>query len=924
MTVVERMARVIKVSLLGPPRVERDGELVAFETRKAVALLAHLTLTDRPRPRDALADLLWPGSDPERARGALRRTLSALRGAIGPELIEATRDHVRLIKGSRLAVDVDQFRVLRADGDLERAVDLFRGDFLEGFGVRDAPDFEDWAQIEGDGLRRELVVVLGDLVDSRQTAGDTLGALRSAQRWLAVDPLHESAHRALMMLYAATGDRTAAVVQYRECVRTLSRELGVPPLSETTELYEAISRGSYIVSAPAAASGSAPGPESLVSPFVGRCADLRSLRSAHKSIATDGHVILVEGEAGIGKTRLVEELLSQLRDDGARVLVGRAYEDEGGLAYAPVIEALRGRLREGDDWLAGAGDRALGEAARLLPDLTAGRSGDTPPALDGPGAETRFLAGLWDTLSAAARGSVPGAWFIDDVQWGDQATLGLLSYGLRRSAGRPLLVVLTWRTPYDHPLRREVAAIARAGGGTALRLGRLGEDAVEALVRAARPRERDPHVVRRLWEKTDGVPLLLVEYLRTLSGDDEWPLPVSARELLRARLDPVSETGRQVLSGAAVLGRSFDLDTVRAVCGRTDEETVTALEEVVRRGLVGEASREYDFTHDSLRTVVYDQTSLARRRLLHGRAAQVLGGPAAVVARHLHLAGRDREAAHAFREAGEQAREVFANAEALGHLRAALTLGHPDRTELETVIGDLQTVMGDYTGALLTLESAAAGCRPDQLSAVEQRLGRLQHRRGEYVLAEAHLQVALAAAPESECANRAGVTADLSLAAHAQGDALRARRLARQASALAEDAGDLRARCQAHNLLGMLATADGDTRAAFESLRRSRELADQVGDHDLKVAALNNLALAHRAGGELQSATELTTAALDLCTTTGDRHHEAALHNNLADLLQASGHPDVAMAHLKLAVEIFADIGAAEEPRPAIWKLVRW
>jgi len=122
----------------------------------------------------------------------------------------------------------------------------------------------------------------------------------------------------------------------------------------------------------------------------------------------------------------------------------------------------------------------------------------------------------------------------------------------------------------------------------------------------------------------------------------------------------------------------------------------------------------------------------------------------------------------------------------------------------------------------------------------------------------------------------------------------------------------------------MLATADGDTRAAFESLRRSRELADQVGDHDLRVAALNNLALAHRAGGELQSATELTTAALDLCTTTGDRHHEAALHNNLADLLQASGHPDVAMAHLKLAVEIFADIGAAEEPRPAIWKLVRW
>ena len=105
---------MIEVSLLGPPRVERDGALVAFDTRKAMALLAHLALTDRPRPRDALADLLWPGTDPDHARGALRRTLSTLRSAIGADLVEATRDHVRLVKGPAIAVDVDRFRRLRA------------------------------------------------------------------------------------------------------------------------------------------------------------------------------------------------------------------------------------------------------------------------------------------------------------------------------------------------------------------------------------------------------------------------------------------------------------------------------------------------------------------------------------------------------------------------------------------------------------------------------------------------------------------------------------------------------------------------------------------------------------------------------------------------------------------------------------------
>ncbi|CAN5518952.1 hypothetical protein BH18ACT8_BH18ACT8_12500 [soil metagenome] len=130
---------MIEVKLLGPPRVERDGALVTFDTRKALALLAHLALSDRPRPRDALAGLLWRDNDPERARGALRRTLSTLRGAVGAERVEATRDHVRLVKGPGMAVDVDRFRALRAQGQLDLAADLFRGDFLEGFAIRDAP-----------------------------------------------------------------------------------------------------------------------------------------------------------------------------------------------------------------------------------------------------------------------------------------------------------------------------------------------------------------------------------------------------------------------------------------------------------------------------------------------------------------------------------------------------------------------------------------------------------------------------------------------------------------------------------------------------------------------------------------------------------------------------------------------------------------
>ena len=927
---------MIEVSLLGPPRVQRDGALVAFDTRKAVALLAHLALTDRPRPRDALADLLWPDSDPDRARGALRRTLSTLRSAVGPDLVEATRDHVRLVKAPGLALDVDRFRSLRAGterSDLEASVELFRGDLLEGFTVRDAPDFESWVRTESEGLRRELMSTLARLADARTAAGDLSGAVLAVQRWLSLDPLHEPAHRALIRLYADAGDRAAALVQYRECVRTLSRELGVPPLTETTRLYEEINNGSYAGAATARSlaqgapvpAGRPSAPAVLTAPFVGRAGDLRALRAAYDAIGDDGRVAVVEGEAGIGKSRLVEELFAQLRREGARVLVGRAHHGESGLAYAPVVEALQSRLRDDAHWLDGVGDRALGEAARLVPEVAAGRAATVGTPLDAPGAEIRFLSGLWETLVAAAAGDVPGALLLDDAQWADDATLGLLSYGLRRLSGAPLLVVLAWRTPNDHPLRRAATAASRAGA--VVRLGRLGPEAVAELVRRTRPGEADPQVPQRLWETTEGVPLLLVEYLRTPGEGDRWPIPTGARDLLLARLDPVTETARQVLAAAAVLGRTFDVDTVRAVSGRTEEETVTALEDVVRQGLVREREHDYDFGHELLRTLVYEGTSLARRRLLHGRAADLPDTPAAAAARHLQLAGRDEDAARAYRRAGEEARALFANAEALDHLRAALALGHPDRAGLLTAVGDLQTLVGDYAGALSSLETAAALASaegPTALAPAEHRLGRLRHRRGEYALSEAHLTAALLATADTDVVQRAGITADLSLAAHSQGDADRARVLAHEARAQAEDAGDARSLCQAHNLLGMLATADGDTEDALANLHRSRVLADEADDPDLRIAALNNLALAHRARDELDRAMELTTEALDLCTALGDRHREAALHNNLADLLQAAGRPEEAMARLKTAVEIFAEVGATDEPRPEIWKLVRW
>jgi len=364
-------------------------------------------------------------------------------------------------------------------------------------------------------------------------------------------------------------------------------------------------------------------------------------------------------------------------------------------------------------------------------------------------------------------------------------------------------------------------------------------------------------------------------------------VPSGARDPLRSRLDPVSETGRQILSAAAVLGRSFDAETVRANSGRAEDETVAALEELSRRGLVRERNLDYDFCHEKLRGLVYAETSLARR-------------------------------------AAEQARSVFANTEAMAHLRAALALGHPDPGLLHSEVGELQTLQGDYAGALASFEIAAASAGPEPLGHLEQRLGQVHHRRGEWVLAQAHLQAALDATPDADSAARARILADLSLATHSAGEPLRVADLARETLELAEMAGDLPALAQAHNLLGLLASASGNGREALLQLRASLALAEQVDDPGAQVAALNNLALTYRDSGEREMAIALTRRALDRCTVLGDRHREAALHNNLADLLHASSAPDEAMQHLKRAVALFAEVGAAQGPQPEIWKLVRW
>ncbi len=939
---------VVEITLLGSPRVTRAGEPVVFETRKAMALLAHLAHSNRPRSRAMLCELLYPGHDPERARGALRRTLSTLRKGIGEEWIDTAGDGISLRRGADLRLDVERFQELAAqpatEPDLSEAVSLFAGDFLEGFSLRDSPDFDDWQMEAAETLRAELASALRRLVSHLAERGELDEALACTRRWLALDPLHEPAHRELIRLYAWNGDRGAALEQYRTCVRTLSEELGVAPLEETAVLYAQVNDGTLPppervepTPSPARAHPADPPDEPAL---VGRAEQLTALLAAHDAAHPDGGLAVVEGEAGIGKTRLVTELTRRSRAAGAVVLEARCHDDEAGLPYGPVVELLRAAAKSG--WPETVPAQRLADAGLLLPELAALEvdGADLLP-LGGPGAQVRLLEGVAAVLGAASAGPEPGVVFLDDVHAADDATLDAIAYLGRRLAGRPLLLVLAWRServPPGHRLRRLVGDLARAGTVTIVRPGRLSEEDVNELTQAVAADRATPELARRVYVESEGLPLFVAEYLVGLgAGADEGfgSLSPRARGLLDGRLAGLDETARQVLGAAAAIGRSFDPETLRRTSGRSDEETVTALEELVAHGLVREGAGDgaaYDFSHQKLRELVYEQTALARRQLLHGRVAAALSGArpigdrAALVAQHLRLAGDQAGAAEHYRLAAEHAASLYAHADALEHLQSSLALGHPDVAGVHERIGDLRTVLGDYGAALAAYDAAAAYCeQPEARAPIEHKLGNVHHRRGDWDRAETHLLAALAAATDRQRGLRARVQADLGLTLLNAGDPVRATELARDALALADTADDRQAEAQAHNMLGVLARSAGSAEQALGHLERSLELARELDDAPAEAAALNNLALLRRDAADLPAALELTERALALCSRYGDRHREAALENNLADLHHAAAREEESMAHLKRAVTIFRDVGADEATRlPEIWKLVSW
>ncbi|OGB27435.1 MAG: transcriptional regulator [Burkholderiales bacterium RIFCSPLOWO2_02_FULL_57_36] len=700
----------LEVRLLGGVEIILDGRrLRAFNSLRLQRFLALIVLRRNPQHRSRLAFELWPDSDEPQARTNLRKLLHDFRHSLPDigEFVEIDNEIVRWIATGPSEVDVLRFQDAMAAGDFELAARLYSGDLLPAC-------YDDWVLDERAKLRAEAYGALVRLTEEAARRDDHKAAIRHTQRIIDLEPTDEAAVRLQMEAHLALGDRAAALRCYHRYAQVLERDLAVAPGEAIGAMVQQLRAG--ILKRDEVQGKDLPVGES---PFVGRDLEWNQLNQAWNNARESGaHLLLVTGEPGIGKSRLALELGRRVRAEGHLVASARAYEAAGRLPWGPVVELLRSdALRSHIDTL----DTVWrAELARLLPELRDVSQSSGPSQSGDPAQRHR----LFDAVTRAIVGDRPRLLIIDDLQWCDAETIGLIGFVIRSGKTAPVLIVGTVRweeIPQHHPLVGLVDALGHDQAVTTVPLDRLDEASTATLAARLRAEDTiDPKLAARLWRETEGNPLFVIEALRAgISSDgSQAVLTPTMWAVLRARLGQLSDGARRLAEVAAVIGRPFSVGLMVLATGTDERELVDHVDELWRRRIIREQGPTYDFTHDKLRAVALEMVSPARRRQLHRAVAEAIAvelhsdidAASPQLAAHYDQAGMVEPAIEAYRVAGRRAVAVSALDEAATMFQRALALlaDRPPSSRRDALELDIRIALGSPLVALEGYGSKAA------------------------------------------------------------------------------------------------------------------------------------------------------------------------------------------------------------------------
>jgi predicted ATPase/DNA-binding SARP family transcriptional activator len=646
---VVRMAKV-QLRFLGPVQVEQDGKSVSgFESRKALALLCYLATHAHPVPRSQIATLFWEDKSDERSRANLSRVLNNLTTLL-PGCFEVTRHTVQFVRSPTHEVDTLAFNTLEAQGStaaLAEALTLYRGEFLSDLDLYSSPELDIWLGTQRDQWRQRAAQVFLKLITYHTPRGEYRQAIDYTSRLLALEPWREEAHREMMMLLTLTGQRSAALIQYDQCRAILAEELAVEPSEETTALYERIREQALLEEAQ-------PNLRSHRLPLVGRQEERARLVALAESTRTDARTLTwIEGEAGVGKTHLVEDVLHHLAVSERLVMRGACYEFGMPLPYQAITQALRAQLAyiQNPSFL---NDVWLTELAQLLPEIHELRPDlAEPPSVSGEPARQRLFEAVARLLRALAGHRGPLVLFLDDLHWADQASLDLLHYLFHRLHDIPVWMICTYvpeEMDLGHPLLQLQGVLGREEHTTLIHLRPLTIEAMTQLTRemVGLTGDEPTRLAKYLIDKSEGNPFILGHLLQELQDQKvlqrtgrQWKLeegwlahetgrhnrhsiPWGVAQGIQKRINRLPPSSRSMLHIAAIIGQSFDPTLLQEAGGR-DVDLSTMIQTWLRRRLVVfQNVSTYTFAHHMILQVVIESIPQYQRQQLHGQVAAAL------------------------------------------------------------------------------------------------------------------------------------------------------------------------------------------------------------------------------------------------------------------------------------------------------------
>ncbi len=872
---------MLEIRVIGELQVRIAGQRAELPaSRRARSLFGWLAAHPGRHPRSRLAGLFWPDVLDASARASLRSAIWALRSTVGPDLgsyLAADRDTVALA-GDDLRVDLREVRRLIARGEPEAALALCNGELLQELD-------DDWVIEARAEFDREIAAALSGLIERCRVAGDP-AALEWARRRAALCPLDESAGADLIRALIDAGEAPAALEAFARLQQRLATELGVPVSAATSALVEPL-RPTDAPSVPAATASS-----TANSSLVGRERQFAQLSRAWQAArAGAGTAVLLEGEGGIGKTRLVEELQAAARGASPGITTIAATAAAGPGAPGPFtiwtealcdLASVTGQPPRDQAWVA--------ELAKIAPALGY-REGIRPrrrPAGDPRLEHVQLCEAVVQFLAWSSRRS-PLLLALEDLHLADTASLELIAYAGRRLGRLPVLLVLTRRhLPGRQDLDAVLGALRSRGAlATQIRVERLTDDAIRQLVRSTA--DLPEATVGQIVQLAAGSPLLAAETARAASaqpGDlDPGDLTAGMTGAVRLATGRLSRPARVFVEFAATAGRDLDRSEVAAL---PLPNPARAAAEALGSGLLRTDDGRTGFRHALLSGAVYQEIPDPIRARLHAELAQLLRKPgprrsisragprAAEIARHLRLAGQDEQAVSYLVRAAQDARGLAAMAETAGFLTEALQIG-PGDPELLVELAEVEAFRGLLDDSDRAFDRALEQIAPQDAGALISawlRRGRwlrggVCHPRESRRSYQNALDV-LDRDPGYDRAARAEALAGLAWAEAVAGDPAAVDELLAETDRILDGSspGDLLAHdigvARGHALIRV-----GQFTGSFGPLIAASAAAGRAGRPDMAYSCLSNAASAAAAAGEFGRALDFADRCLPLVVPNG-------------------------------------------------------